>query len=360
MNKKKKWIITAIVLVVFCLILGLYNLLNDKTPASDDAAKAPIAPRRQSTLNVNGRIVRPQRLTDGITTVGNLLPDEEVDLSFETSGKIVAINFQEGTVVRKGELLAKVNDLPLVAQLSRYEAQLKLAEDRVYRQSALLKKDAVSQEAYEQARTELAMLNADIDIVKSNIALTELRAPFDGVIGLRNVSEGAYASPNVVVAKLAKIQPLKIDLFVPERYANQIKPGTKLSFTVDGQQATFQGAVYATESKIDLATHTFAVRAHYSNAQGRLLPGRFVTVQIRLHDIPDAIAVPTEAIVPEMGVDKVYLCKGGRAHAVEVTTGLRTDAEIQILEGLSVGDTLITSGTLQLREGLPVKLDTVE
>lgn len=360
MNKKKKWIITAIVLVVFCLILGLYNLLNDKTPASDDAAKAPIAPRRQSTLNVNGRIVRPQRLTDGITTVGNLLPDEEVDLSFETSGKIVAINFQEGTVVRKGELLAKVNDLPLVAQLSRYEAQLKLAEDRVYRQSALLKKDAVSQEAYEQARTELAMLNADIDIVKSNIALTELRAPFDGVIGLRNVSEGAYASPSVVVAKLAKIQPLKIDLFVPERYANQIKPGTKLSFTVDGQQATFQGSVYATESKIDLATHTFAVRAHYSNAQGRLLPGRFVTVQIRLHDIPDAIAVPTEAIVPEMGVDKVYLCKGGRAHAVEVTTGLRTDAEIQILEGLSVGDTLITSGTLQLREGLPVKLDTVE
>lgn len=360
MNKKKKWIITAIVLVVFCLILGLYNLLNDKAPASDDAAKAPIAPRRQSTLNVNGRIVRPQRLTDGITTVGNLLPDEEVDLSFETSGKIVAINFQEGTVVRKGELLAKVNDLPLVAQLSRYEAQLKLAEDRVYRQSALLKKDAVSQEAYEQARTELAMLNADIDIVKSNIALTELRAPFDGVIGLRNVSEGAYASPSVVVAKLAKIQPLKIDLFVPERYANQIKPGTKLSFTVDGQQATFQGSVYATESKIDLATHTFAVRAHYSNAQGRLLPGRFVTVQIRLHDIPDAIAVPTEAIVPEMGVDKVYLCKGGRAHAVEVTTGLRTDAEIQILEGLSVGDTLITSGTLQLREGLPVKLDTVE
>ena len=359
MNKKKKWIITAVILVVFCLALGLYNLMNGKGAAEPDA-DAAVVPRRASILNVNGLVIRPQQLTDGITTVGNLLPDEEVDLSFETSGKIVAINFREGTAVKKGDLLAKVNDQPLLAQLRRYEAQLKLAEDRVYRQSALLEKDAVSQEAYEQASTELAMLNADIDIVKANIALTELRAPFDGIIGLRNVSEGAYASPNVVVAKLAKIQPLKIDLFVPERYANQIKPGTKLSFTVDGQQATFQGAVYATESKIDLATHTFAVRAHYSNAQGRLLPGRFVTVQIRLHDIPDAIAVPTEAIVPEMGVDKVYLCKGGRAHAVEVTTGLRTDAEIQILEGLSVGDTLITSGTLQLREGLPVKLDTVE
>ena len=310
MNKKKKWIITAIVLVVFCLILGLYNLLNDKAPASDDAAKAPIAPRRQSTLNVNGRIVRPQRLTDGITTVGNLLPDEEVDLSFETSGKIVAINFQEGTVVRKGELLA--------------------------------------------------MLNADIDIVRSNIALTELHAPFDGVIGLRNVSEGAYASPSVVVAKLTKISPLKIDFFVPERYANQIKPGTRLSFTIEGRQERFEAAVYATESKVDIATRTLAVRAKYPNTQGKLLPGRFATVQIRMHEIPDAIAIPTEALVPEMGVDKVFLYKGGKAHAAEVKTGLRTDSSIQIIDGLNVGDTLITSGTLQLREGLPVKLDTVE
>ena len=275
MNKKKKWIITAIVLVVFCLALGLYNLLGDKGSASSADADAPIAPRRQNTLNVNGLVLRPERLTDGITTVGNLLPDEEVDLSFETSGKIVAINFQEGTVVRKGELLAKVNDLPLLAQLSRYEAQLKLAEDRVYRQSALLKKDAVSQEAYEQARTELAMLNADIAIVKSNIALTELRAPFDGVIGLRNVSEGAYASPSVVVAKLTKISPLKIDFFVPERYANQIKAGTRLSFTIEGRQERFEAAVYATESKVDVATRTLAVRAHYPNTRGTLLPGRF-------------------------------------------------------------------------------------
>ena len=360
MNKKKKWIITAIVLVIFCLALGLYNLLNDKDSVSGTDTEEVIAPRKKNILNVNGLTIRTKQLTDGISTVGNLLPDEEVDLSFETSGKIVAINFQEGSAVRKGDLLAKVNDRPLQAQLARYEAQLKLAEDRVYRQSALLEKDAVSQEAYEQAQTELATLNADINIVKSNIALTELRAPFDGVIGLRNVSEGAYASPSVVVAKLAKIAPLKIDFFVPERYANQIKPGTRLSFTVDGRQETFQGSVYATESKIDLETHTFAVRAHYPNTRGTLLPGRFVAVRIQLHDIPDAIAIPTEAIVPEMGVDKVYLYKGGKAHAVEVKTGLRTDAEIQILSGINVGDTLLTSGTLQLREGLPVKLDTVE
>ena len=358
--KKKKWIITSVILVVFCTGLVVYNHYRGSSSAADADPSEISIPRKSSVLNVNGLVVRPQTLTDGITSVGSLLPDEEVDLSFETSGKIVSINFQEGSTVRKGELLAKVNDKPLLAQLSRYEAQLKLAEDRVYRQSALLKKDAVSQEAYEQARTELAMLNADIDIVKSNIALTELHAPFDGVIGLRNVSEGAYASPSVVVAKLTKISPLKIDFFVPERYANQIKPGTRLSFTIEGRQERFEAAVYATESKVDIATRTLAVRAKYPNTRGKLLPGRFATVQIRMHEIPDAIAIPTEALVPEMGVDKVFLYKGGKAHAVAIKTGLRTESRIQVVEGLAPGDTLIVSGTLQLREGLPVKLDTVE
>lgn len=358
--KKKKWIITALILLVFCIALGIFNYFNGRqsTPGTD--VEEIVAPRKTNTLNVNGFIIRTKHLTDGISGVANLLPDEEVDLSFETSGKIVAINFQEGTAVRKGDLLAKVNDKPLQAQLARYEAQLKLAEDRVYRQNALLEKDAVSQEAFEQAQTELATLIADINIVKSNIELTELRAPFDGIIGLRNVSEGAYASPSVVVATLTKISPLKIDFFVPERYAKQVKPGTRFNFTVDGYQEIFQGSVYATESKVDAATRTFAVRGRYPNTLARLMPGRFASVNIRLHDIPNAIAIPTEAIVPEMGIDKVYLYRNGRARAVEVTTGLRTDAELQILKGLSVGDTLITSGTLQLREGLPVKLDVIE
>lgn len=357
MRKRIKWLITAAVLLV-AAGAGCYNLL--RTPAAEEGAGGAGPAAKGGVLHVNALVIRPQHLTDDIFTTSTLLPDEEVDLSFETSGKIVSINFQEGSTVRKGELLAKVNDKPLLAQLSRYEAQLKLAEDRVYRQSALLEKDAVSQEAYEQARTELAMLNADIDIVRSNIALTELHAPFDGVIGLRNVSEGAYASPSVVVAKLTKIKPLKIDLSVPERYASQIKPGTRLTFTVEGYNETFHAEVYATESKIDPNTHYFSVRAHYPNTRGRLLPGRFVSVKIRMHDIPDAIAIPTQAVVPEMGVDKVFLYKGGKAHAVAIKTGLRTESRIQVVEGLAPGDTLIVSGTLQLREGLPVKLDTVE
>ncbi|MBP3289630.1 MAG: efflux RND transporter periplasmic adaptor subunit [Alistipes sp.] len=358
---KRKWIVTTILIIVICAIGAGYKYYTTHHVAADKSQPATkAAPAARNILNVNGLIVSTQTLTDDIAMTGNLLPDEEVDLTFETSGKIVEINFKEGTAVRKGDLLAKVNDKPLVAQLARYEAQLKLAQDRVYRHSALLERDAVSQEAYEQARTELAKLNAEIEIINSNIALTELRAPFDGIIGLRNVSEGAYASPNVVVAKLTKVSPLKIDMYIPERYADQIRIGTPLTFTVEGQNTTYRAEVYAKESEVDKATRTLAVRATYPNKNGRLMPGRFIAARIRMQDIPNAIAIPTEAIVPEMGVDKVYTYRSGKAHAVTVKTGLRTDALIHIVEGLSVGDTIITSGTLQLREDLPVKLDIVE
>ena len=231
MRKRIKWLITAAVLLV-AAGAGCYNLL--RTPAAEEGAGGAGPAAKGGVLHVNALVIRPQHLTDDIFTTSTLLPDEEVDLSFETSGKIVSIDFEEGTPVKKGQLLAKVNDKPLQAQLSKYKAQVKLAEDRVYRQSTLLEKDAVSQEAYEQARTELATLNADIELCEANIALTELRAPFDGIIGLRRVSEGAYASPTVVVAKLTRIAPLKIEFGVPERYASEIRPGTPLSFTSRG------------------------------------------------------------------------------------------------------------------------------
>ncbi len=358
MQGKKKWILTTTILVLFVGGLMLYRHYAQHSEAEEVPIVAPS--KQRSALHVNGLVIAPQNLSDAITMVGTLLPDEEVDLSFETSGMITEINFQEGTRVSKGDQLARVNDKPLRAQLARYEAQIKLAENRVYRQATLLEKDAVSQEAYEQARTELAILQADMEIVRSNIALTKLRAPFDGVIGLRNVSEGAYASPTVVVAKLTKIQPLKLDLHVPERYADELRPGTRLSFTVEGRNTEFHASVYAKESAVDPETRTLTVRAIYPNANALLMPGRFASVRINMAEIEGAIAVPTEAIVPEMGIDKVYCYRNGKAHSVAVKTGLRTDAQIHIVEGLQVGDTIITSGTLQLREELPVVLDYVE
>ena len=361
MNKKTKW---GIIILVGAGIIGggIYSQLpkkNDELAAADKVMGSN-KKRGKQVLNVNAKVIKPQSLTDEFTTTGVLLPDEEVDLSFETSGKIVEINFEEGTAVKKGQLLAKVNDRQLQAQLQRLISQLKLAEDRVFRQDALLKRDAVSKEAYEQVKTDLATLNADIEIIKANIELTELRAPFDGVIGLRQVSIGTYASPTTVVAKLTKIAPLQVEFSVPERYAKQIKKGTNLNFSVEGTLDAFGAQVYAVESAIDPNLHQFTARALYPNVNRTLLPGRYASVLLKKDEIPNAIAIPTEAIVPEMGKDKVYLYKSGKAEPVDIITGIRTASEVQVIRGLHVGDTIITSGTLQLRTGLAVTLDNIE
>lgn len=363
MNKKTKWGLIAFI----CIGLtgwGIYAFIIQ--PTRNDSAASPEKVVNKSNkngnkaLNVNALIISTQAMTDDIYTNGDLIPDEEVDLSFETSGKITDINFTEGSTVQKGQLLAKINDRPLQAQLKKLQAQLKLAEDRVFRQNALLVKDAVSKEAYEQVKTDLASLNADIDLVKANIQQTELRAPFDGIIGLRQVSVGSYASPTTIVAKLTKISPLKINFSVPERYAKEIKKGTRLTFSLDGYLKDFDATVYATESKVDPASRTLSVRALYPNTGTKLLPGRFASIKIKMHEIPNAIAIPSEAIVPEMGKSKVYLYKNGKSMPVEVKTGLRTDTQVQIINGLHVGDTIITSGTLQLRTGLNITLDNIK
>ena len=351
MNRKVKWGLIAVI-GIGLVGAGIYSQLpkeNEELAAADQVADS--GERSKRILNVNATIVKPQVLTEDIPLVGTLLPDEEVDLSFETSGKIVEINFEEGTHVKRGQLLARVNDRPLQAQLQRLVSQLKLAEDRVFRQDALLKRDAVSKEAYEQVKTELATLNADIELVRAQIEQTELRAPFDGVIGLRQVSVGTYASPSTVVAKLTKISPLKVEFAVSERYA-------MLTFTLEGSLNQYQAQVYARESSLDLNTHTLTIRALYPNPTG-IMPGRYASLTLRRHEYQNALAVPSEAIVPEMGKDKVFLYKNGKAEPVEIVAGIRTEALVQAVKGVSEGDTVIISGTQQLRTGMPITIDNI-
>lgn len=358
MNRKVKW---GIITVIGAGLIGgaIYSQLpkeNEELTAADKVMDT--GSKTKKILNINATIIKPQVLTEDIPIIGSLIPDEEVDLSFETSGKIIEINFEEGTTVKKGQLLAKVNDRPLQAQLQRLVSQLKLAEDRVFRQDALLKRDAVSKEAYEQVKTELAILNADIESVEAQIEQTELRAPFDGVIGLRQVSVGTYASPTTVVAKLTKISPLKVEFAVSERYARDIKVGTNLTFTLEGSLNKYQAKVYARESSLDVNTHTLTVRALYPNPTG-IMPGRYAAITLRKQEFQNALAVPSQAIVPEMGKDKVFLYKNGKAEPVEITTGIRTESLVQAVRGLAEGDTVIISGTQQLRTGMAVTIDNI-
>lgn len=364
MSKNTKIVLFSIIALLIAGII-LYPQIKKYKQKSDGDKPMNSAPILQSgrgvPLNVNAQVIAPVSLEEWVQAPnGRLIPDEEVDLTFETSGKITNIFFREGGAVKKGELLAKINDKPLQAELNKLKAQIPLAEDRVFRQKSLLEKDAVSQEAYEQVNTDLEKLHADIELVEARIAQTELRAPFDGIIGLRNVSEGAYASPTVVVSNLTKITPLKIEFTVSETQSHYLYPGTPISFQVRSEQGsteTFRAEIFAVESKLDLNTMTLKARAVYPNPGGRLKPGLSAMVQINAGKVNDALTVPNEAIVKEMGRDIAYLYKAGKARQIELILGKRMASKVQILEGLQLGDTLITTGVMQLRDGAAVNIN---
>ncbi len=357
MNKKSKIIIYALVALII-VGMALFPVIKKQFKTNEEPDKPQMgASGKKPLLNVNVKILDYETLSDVFRTKGVLLPDEEVNLSFETSGKITKIFFKEGTQVLRGELLAKVNDEPLQAELKKLEAQLPLAKERVFRQKSLLAKDAVSQEAYESVTTELEKLRADVELIKARIAQTELRAPFNGIIGLRLVSEGAYASPALQISKLTKISPLKIEFSVNERHATEIKAGTKLTFTIENDLNEYNANVYAVESKLDEKTLSLKVRALYSNPGGKLMPGRSANIQIQLREINNALVIPAMASIAEMGRDIVYVYKGGKAQLVEIEKGIRNASSIQIIDGLNKGDTIITSGVMQLRDGMSVVMN---
>jgi len=362
MSKRTK-IALIVVIVLFIAGMALYPVVKKTFLSSKDSTEEASAPggnvSRNRPLNVNAQVMKYENLNDLRVVTGTLIPDEEVELSFETSGKITDIFFKEGASIKKGQLLAKVNDKPLQAELKKLEAQVPLAQDRVYRQKTLLEKDAVSLEAYESVNTELEKLRADIELVKARIAQTELRAPFDGNIGLRLVSEGAYASPTTVVSTLTKIVPLKLEFSVNEAEVNDIVSGTQVSFSVRNDFNTYHASVYAVETRLDKNTLTLMARASYPNPGGRLKPGQSASIELKLKEINNTLAIPSIATVAEMGRDIAYIYKDGRAQQVILTKGLRTASSVQVTKGLMPGDTLLVTGVMQLRDGMPVIIDHI-
>jgi len=362
MTRNAKWGVFVII-ALFIIGMIVYPRIKRELTASKNVSEVPPPTvARAQVLTIQAEIIKLQSLTDKVISTGSTIPDEEVDLSFESSGKIIAIYFKEGTHVKEGDLLAKINDKPLQAQLKKLEAEVPLATDRVYRQRTLLEKDAVSQEAFEQVTTEYEKLMADIELVKANIAQTELRAPFDGIIGLRAVSEGAYATPSTQIVKLTKISPIKIEFSIPENYATDVSDGTSIVFRMegaDGMMYDYRASVYAVESKVDVETRTLRVRATYPNTNEAIQPGRYLSVEVTKREIKNALAVPSEAIIPEMGKSIIYLYKGGEAYPQEIITGLRTESRVQVLEGIQAGDTIITTGVMQLRTGMKVNIDNL-
>lgn len=309
-----------------------------------------------SALKVNGVTVKPDVVQDKIFTTGNILANEEIELKSEVSGKVTKIYLEEGHKVTQGQLLLKINDSELQAQLRRAQFRLDLASERERRQQKLLAKGGISQEDYDATLNEVNVLKSEVALIEAQVEKTEIRAPFDGRVGLKYISEGSYITPATRIASLQNINPVKIDFSIPERYVNAVQIGNEITFKVQGTDETFMGKIYAIEPRIDSQTRTLQLRAMSENENESLLPGAFADLELILNTINDALMLPSMAIVPELQGQKVYLYKDGVVIEQQVQTGIRTEQKVQVTDGLQPGDTVLTTGLLQVREGMPVEL----
>ena len=307
---------------------------------------------------INGFVVISKRLQEDIVSSGSLLAAEQVDIYPEISARITQLNIREGQPVAKGALLVKLFDADLRAQLLKLQAQADNARRTEERNKQLLARGGISQQEYDIVTTNLRSSLADIELVKANLQRTEIRAPFSGVIGLRNVSSGAVVSPNTLIARLQQITSLKLDFSIPEKYGQSVRNGSLISFMVDGATQPSQGVVYALEPGVEEATRNLRVRAKVSNTTAKFRPGTFARVTLTIQN-EQSLVVPSQAIIPQTRTNQVILVKNGKAVFRDVKTGLRTAGTVQILSGVQAGDTVATTGLLFLKPDAPVKIGRV-
>jgi membrane fusion protein (multidrug efflux system) len=311
------------------------------------------------TLGVNGILVKMASFDNQLEVTGAIEANESVSLQSEVSGLVTGIYFKEGTNVNKGQLLVKINDRDIQAQLQEALTKQKLSSSNENRGRQLLAKGAISQEEYDTSLADLESLKSQAQVIRAQLAKTSIRAPFNGKIGLRSISQGEYLTPNKIIANLASVNPVKITFSVPEKYAGQIKLASAISFNTDGSAAVHKGKVYAIEPGINAQTRTLEIKALAQNSNGELLPGSFAKIRLSLSTMNDAILIPTEAIIPVLKGKTVFITKNGKAKQVDVVSGTRTAEQIVITSGLKAGDTVLTTGAMALKPDAPVKVTLV-
>ena len=362
-KSKRSWLGWVIALV---LIGGMvwakmkyFPSPNAEKEASAKGGKggaAPGGPGGKPKVPVQVYVVAATKLADEVSSTGSVLADESVTIQSEISGKITSLNIQEGQPVRKGQLLFTINAGDVQAQLRKQQYNIQLYQDQEKRQRTLLDKEYISRQEYEQSNNALLTARADLQALRVNLQKAYVRAPFDGVLGLRNTSVGAYVSPGTAITTLSRVSPVKIDFSVPSRFAQSVRVGDPVLVTDEATTRKIRAKVYAINPQIDPVSRTLPVRAIYANKAMELRPGGFVKVNLELGETAEALQIPTEAVVPVASGYTVFIVKNGQAAIQPVNIGVRSDKVIQITRGLAVGDTVIRTGILQVKAGDKVSI----
>jgi membrane fusion protein (multidrug efflux system) len=313
-------------------------------PVSQGGPKGPAQPTR-----VEAFLVKTSVVSEKLEVPGSLIPFEATELRSEVSGRIIQLNIKEGQSVSKGALLVKLYDADLQAQLQKLKVQLEMNDKTAQRQSELLKIDGISKQEYDLSVLEVSNIKADIELVKTSISRTEIRAPFSGKLGLRMVSLGAYVTPLTMITNIRQEDQLKLEFTVPEKYSSKITTGKEVKFSVEGTEKSISAKVIATEEAVTEDTRSLRVRAVVQGKAPQLIPGAFAKVQLDFGQDKNALLVPSQAVIPQARFKNVIVYRGGNASFEKVTTGVRDSTFVQITSGLQIGDTVVLTGLLSIK-----------
>ncbi len=353
--KSKYWkVLAGIIFLVYASSCGSSS--KDPSPKGKGTDK----PRPNPSLSVEGYLVQSSVLNSSIDVAGTLLPFEETEIHPEVSGKVVMLSINEGRVVRRGTLLGRLFDGDLQAQLHKLNVQLAIAKKTQDRQNDLLKIGGISQQDYDLSLLSVSTIQADMQVLNASINKTIIRAPFDGKIGFKNISIGAYVTPVTIVTTIRQINRLKLEFSVPEKYTSNIKLGNSISFSTESSSKKYNAKIVATESGITAENRSLKVHAIVENTDKNITGGSFATVNFNMGDNNNAIMVPTQAIIPGARDKKVIVYRNGVADFNIVITGERDSARVEILKGLAAGDTIITTGLLSIKPGSKISLSSLK
>ncbi|OQP58057.1 efflux transporter periplasmic adaptor subunit [Niastella vici] len=353
MNRNSRTVIGFVLSLIF---ISCKSEKKDNSPAAGGRDGRGV----DRPVQAEAFIVKAKALSENLEIPGTLLPFEVTEIRPEISGRIVALNMQEGSFVQKGALLVKLFDGDLQASLKKLEVQLQIAQKTAERQKQLLDIQGISQQEYDLSELQVSNLKADIDLTKVNISKTEIRAPFAGRMGLRNISNGAYISPTTLLTTISQVNQLKLEFTVPEKYSEAMRRGRQVSFTIAGADAMFNATVLATESNIEATTRTLKVRAVVQGRHNLLVPGAFAKVALQLGKNDHSLIVPSQAVIPQARNKSVIVYKGGKPNFTVITTGIRDSSYVQVLDGVKEGDTVITTALLAIRPESKIKLSKVQ
>ncbi len=337
------------------MFLLLLSLAACKSKAEKEPKKA--AP---PAIKVEGFVVQPTSISREIDVTGNLLPFEVTEIHPEVSGLVTDIYFKEGSYVAAGKTLVALKNNDLLAQLNKLNVQEKSAQLTVKRYAELLTAEGVSKQEYDENLLNLNTIRADIAILKIEISKTKIVAPYSGIMGLRNISKGAYITPQTIISNLRQVNRLKLEFSVPEAYSKEIRTGSPVSFTVQNNSKQYLANVLATENFIEQDNRSLKVRAVIASADPQLTAGQFAKVNIPLDANHTTYMIPSQGVIPKARTKEVIVLENGKASFRTITIGTRDSSKVEILTGIKAGDTIVISGVMSIKPGAPVSISSIK